>query len=121
MKWDSSDFPEWDEGGNQERSALVLLHGFTGTWRQFKPLLPMLEPHHRVIVPTLPGHVGGLPLKKRASPVSIAKTLAEQLKAHGIHDAHFVGGTLGGWACHLQARGLTKPTRSTSCAGAAPR
>ena len=66
--------PEWYEGG--QGSSLVLLHGFGGTWRMWKPLLPLLEPHHRVIAPTLPGHTGGVALARRASPVSIAEALA---------------------------------------------
>jgi pimeloyl-ACP methyl ester carboxylesterase len=118
MVSDPNQFPEWYEGGNPNGSTLVLVHGFTGTWRHFKPLLPMLEPHHRVIVPTLPGHVGGLPLKKRASPQSISEAFVEQLKERGIRDAHFVGGSLGGWVVYEMARaGLARSSLGLSPAG----
>ena len=40
-------------------TPLVLLHGFTDTWRTWKPVLPALEEHHDVFAPTLPGHHGG--------------------------------------------------------------
>lgn len=119
MKSDPNQFPEWYEGGNPNGSTLILLHGFSGTWRQYKPLLPLLEPHHRVLIPTLPGHVGGLPLKKRASPVSISEAFAEQLTARGIRDAHFVGCSLGGWMVYEMARfGLARSSLGLSPAGA---
>ena len=118
MASDPNQFPEWYEGGNPNGSTLILLHGFTATWRQYKPLLPLLEPHHRVIIPTLPGHVGGLPLKKRASPVSISEAFAEQLKERGISDAHFVGCSLGGWMVFEMARfGLARSSLGLSPAG----
>src|ERR1700739_4029233 len=41
---------------------LLLLHGIGAIWRVWSPVLPYLEPHHDVIVPTLAGHGGGAPL-----------------------------------------------------------
>src|SRR4051794_16579605 len=38
---------------------LVLLHGFTDTWRTWELVLERLERHHDVLAPTLPGHAGG--------------------------------------------------------------
>jgi pimeloyl-ACP methyl ester carboxylesterase len=108
--------PEWYEGGSG--STLVLMHGFGGTWRMWKPLLPLLEPHHRVIAATLPGHTGGIALNERASPVSIARAFAEQLKQRGIRDAHFVGQSLGGWCVYEMARfGLARSSLGLSPAG----
>lgn len=37
---------EWYEGGRG--STLVLMHGFGGTWRMWKPLAPLIEKRHRV-------------------------------------------------------------------------
>jgi len=34
-------------------TPLLLLHGITAIWRAWSPILPHLEPHHDVIVPTL--------------------------------------------------------------------
>lgn len=39
-------------------TPLVLLHGFTDTWRAWSALLPELEQAHDVFAPTLPGHAG---------------------------------------------------------------
>lgn len=109
--------PEWHEGGSGP--TLVLVHGFSVSWRIWKPVLPLLEKHYHVIAPTLPGHVGGLPLKERASPLSIARALAEQLRDRGITDAHFVGQSLGGWLAFEMARmGLARSALGLCSAGA---
>ncbi|PTU31868.1 alpha/beta fold hydrolase [Stenotrophobium rhamnosiphilum] len=117
MSTDPNRTPEWYEGGSG--STLVLLHGFSATWRQWKPLLPLLERHHRVLIPTLPGHTGGISLNKPASPVSISEAFAVQLKARGITQAHFVGNSLGGWMVFEMARyGLARSALGLSPAGA---
>lgn len=108
---------EWHEGGSG--STLVLVHGFTASWRIWKPVLPILEKHHRVIALTLPGHIGGIKLKKRASPQSIAEALASQLRERGITQAHFVGQSLGGWMAFEMARaGLARSSMGLCSAGA---
>lgn len=117
MSADPNRTPEWYEGGSG--STLVLLHGFGGTWRQWKPLLPILERHHRVLAPTLPGHTGGVTLNKPASPVSISEAFAKQLKARDINQAHFVGNSMGGWMVWEMARyGLARSSLGLSPAGA---
>ena len=40
---------------------LLLLHGFTGTWQHWRPLLDGLAARYEVIAPTLAGHDGGPP------------------------------------------------------------
>src|SRR4051794_38975985 len=87
---------------------MVLLHGFTDTWRAWTPVLPALEAHHAVFAPSLPGHHGG-----EAFPPGMTMTISRsldmierQLDARGIETAHFVGSSLGGWASfELAARG----------------
>jgi pimeloyl-ACP methyl ester carboxylesterase len=109
--------PEVYEGGSG--STLVLLHGFGGNWRMWQPLFKLLEPHHRVVAPTLPGHSGGVVLTKRASPVTIAEALAEQLRSRGITNAHFVGQSLGGFqAFEMVRHGLARSALGLSPAGA---
>jgi hypothetical protein len=46
---------------------LLVLHGFTDTWRTWEPVLPMLERRFEVLAPTLAGHAGGPPLGGDAS------------------------------------------------------
>src|SRR5271163_5128750 len=49
-------------------TPLLLLHGIGAIWRAWSPVLPYLEPHHDVIVPTLHGHAGGPPLDSEVAP-----------------------------------------------------
>jgi pimeloyl-ACP methyl ester carboxylesterase len=87
---------------------MVLLHGFTDTWRTWKPVLPALEAHHAVFAPSLPGHFGGEPFAPGAQ-FTIAASLdivERQFDGQGIERAHLVGNSLGGWgALELAARG----------------
>lgn len=93
-------------GGTGE--PLVLLHGFTDTWRAWTPVLPMLEQHHAVFAPSLPGHFGGeafAPGVKMTVEGSL-DMIERQLDSRGIDKAHFAGSSLGGWASlELAARG----------------
>lgn len=96
---------------------VVLLHGFTGTWHHWRPLLGELAGRYEVIAPTLAGHAGGPPLER--GTMSLA-TAADSLEGHlsdlGIGTAHFVGNSLGG-ALGLE---LAKRGRARSLVALAP-
>ena len=87
---------------------LVLLHGFTDTWRTWTRLLPALQSRHEVLAWTLPGHWGGEPWDQ-TMPYSARALLAvveHQFDDLGIERAHLVGSSLGGWlALQLATRG----------------
>lgn len=106
------------EGGSG--STLVLLHGLTATWQVWKPVLPLLAQHHRVIALTLPGHEGGPPLPAGVEPSIevFAELLAEDLRRRGIERPHVAGNSLGGWlALELARRGLVRSVTALSPAG----
>jgi pimeloyl-ACP methyl ester carboxylesterase len=87
---------------------MVLLHGFTDTWRTWTPVLAGLEAHHAVFAPSLPGHYGGEPIPAggRDMVEDSLDLIERQLDARGIEKAHLVGNSLGGWAAlELAARG----------------
>ena len=65
-----STFTPLHRGGSG--SPMVLLHGFTDTWRSWELVLPELEKHHDVLAPTLLGHAGGPPLEGEISDAAIA-------------------------------------------------
>jgi pimeloyl-ACP methyl ester carboxylesterase len=95
---------------------LVLLHGFTGTWRTWELVLPMLERHHDVLAPTLLGHAGGPPLEGELSTARVPDAIERAMDDAGFQTAHIVGNSLGGYiALHLAARG-----RATSVVALAP-
>jgi pimeloyl-ACP methyl ester carboxylesterase len=85
---------------------MVLLHGFTDTWRTWELVLPALERHHDVLAPTLPGHAGGPALTGEASDALLADAVEQAMDAAGFATAHIVGNSLGGFvALQMAARG----------------
>ncbi len=88
-------------------TPLVLLHGFTDTWRAWTPLLPELERRHDVFAPTLPGHAGADALGSELTWERLVDAVAESIAAQGFDGpVHLVGNSLGGWlALELAVRG----------------
>lgn len=101
-------------------SPLVLIHGFTGTWRVWRPLLETLEQHHDVVALTLPGHHGGPPVPRDAevSIAMLADGVERTLDAVGVQTAHICGNSLGGWlSLELARRGRARSVVGLSPAG----
>jgi pimeloyl-ACP methyl ester carboxylesterase len=97
---------------------MVLLHGFTNDWRAWAPVLPLLEPHHSVFAPTLPGHLGGDEFPDGTPPSfsAMSDAVEREMDARGIEQAHLVGNSQGGWlALELATRG-----RALSVVGLCP-
>ena len=67
-------------------TPLLLLHGVGAIWRAWSPVVPYLEPHHDVIVPTLAGHGGGPPLDPQVAPSvqALADALEGELDRLGL-------------------------------------
>jgi pimeloyl-ACP methyl ester carboxylesterase len=99
---------------------LVLLHGLTGTWHHWRPLLGELAARYEVIAPTLAGHDGGPPFPSNL-PMTFAAS-ADSVEGHldelGVDTAHFVGNSLGGWvALELAKRGRARSVVALAPAG----
>lgn len=95
---------------------LVLLHGFTDTWRSWELVIPALERDFDVLAPTLAGHAGGPTLGERADDVALLDAVEAAMDAAAIERAHVAGNSLGGYlALRLAARG-----RATSVVALAP-
>src|ERR1700682_3913642 len=102
-------------------TPLLLLHGVGAIWRAWSPVLPYLEPHHDVIVPTLAGHGGGPPLDPQVAPSvqAIADALEDELDKLGLQKVHIAGNSLGGWlGIELARRGRARSLVLFSPAGA---
>jgi pimeloyl-ACP methyl ester carboxylesterase len=92
-------------------TPLVLLHGLGGTWRVWKPVLPLVEAHHTVYALTLPGHAGGPPLPDGVTPsvAALVDGVEAELDRLGIEQAHLAGNSLGGWiSLELARRGRAR-------------
>lgn len=102
-------------------SPLLLLHGIGAIWRAWSPVLPHLEPHHDVIVPTLHGHAGGPSLNSQVAPSvqALVDALEEELDRLGLDKVHIAGNSLGGWiGIELARRGRARSLVLLSPAGA---
>ncbi len=90
---------------------VVLLHGFTGAWHHWRPLLGELAARYEVIAPTLAGHAGGPPFDA-SLPLTLAgatDSLEEHLGELGVGSAHLVGNSMGGsLALELAKRGRAR-------------
>ena len=98
---------------------LVLVHGFTATWRCWKPLIADLVPRFEVIAPTLHGHDGGpIPGSPAHTLGAGADHLESQLDELGVGTAHFVGNSLGGaLSLELAKRGRARSVVAISPGG----
>jgi pimeloyl-ACP methyl ester carboxylesterase len=99
---------------------LLLLHGFTGTWHHWRPVLGALAARYEVIAPTLAGHDGGPPFDV-TGPLTFASS-ADHLERHldeiGVGTAHVVGNSLGGaLALELAKRGRARSVVAFAPAG----
>jgi pimeloyl-ACP methyl ester carboxylesterase len=99
---------------------LLLLHGFTGTWHHWRPVLGELVARYEVIAPTLAGHDGGPPFDM-TGPLTFASS-ADHLEGHldelGVGTAHVVGNSLGGaLALELAKRGRARSVVALAPAG----
>ncbi|MBO0863544.1 MAG: alpha/beta fold hydrolase, partial [Mycobacterium sp.] len=92
-------------------TPLLLLHGISAIWRAWSPVLPYLEPHHDVIVPTLPGHAGGPPLDSQTAPSieALTDSIEDELDRLDLQQVHIAGNSLGGWiGIELARRGRAR-------------
>jgi pimeloyl-ACP methyl ester carboxylesterase len=99
---------------------LVLLHGFTGTWKHWRPVLGELVARYEVIAPTLAGHDGGplYPASSPPTPAAAADLLEAQLDELGVSTAHVAGNSLGGaLALELAKRGRARSVVAIAPAG----
>jgi pimeloyl-ACP methyl ester carboxylesterase len=102
-----------------EGPPLLLLHGFTDTWRTWEPVLPKLERRFEVFAPTLAGHAGGPPFGHGgATDEAIADAVEAALDGAGWEAAAVAGNSLGGYlALRLAERGRARAVVAIAPAG----
>ena len=88
----------WDEQGEGGR-PLVLVHGFTGSRKDFAPLLPDVADLGRTLAPALRGHADGYHASDPAaySLDAAAADLVAWLDALGIERFDLLGHSMGGF------------------------
>jgi pimeloyl-ACP methyl ester carboxylesterase len=104
-----------------EGEPVVLLHGFTGHWRHWRPVLADLVARYEVIAPTLSGHNGGPPYPEGIAlekVVNAGDALERHLDSIGVGTAHIVGNSMGGTlALELAKRGRARSVVALSPGG----
>src|SRR5437763_8918020 len=99
---------------------VLLLHGFTGAWHHWRPLLGDLVARYEVIAPTLAGHDDGPPYEA-GNPMTFhgaADHLERHLDEIAVDTAHVVGNSLGGaLALELAKRGRARSVVALAPAG----
>jgi len=102
-----------------EGPSLVLLHGFTDTWRTWEPILGRLEERFEVLAPTLAGHAGGPDFPADgASDDAIVDAVEAALDAAGWEAPAIAGNSLGGFvALRLAERGRARSVVALAPAG----
>jgi pimeloyl-ACP methyl ester carboxylesterase len=110
-------FTPFHRGGSG--TPMVLIHGFTDTWRTWELVLPMLEREHDVLAPTLAGHAGGPALSGDAPPEDqVVEAVERAMDEAGFERAHLAGNSLGGYvALQLAARGRAQSVVALAPAG----
>jgi pimeloyl-ACP methyl ester carboxylesterase len=104
-----------------EGEPVLLLHGFTGHWRHWKPVLADLVARYEVIAPTLSGHNGG-PAYPSGMGLEKVADAGDSLERHldelGVGTAHLVGNSMGGaLAMELAKRGRARSVVAFSPGG----
>jgi pimeloyl-ACP methyl ester carboxylesterase len=99
---------------------LVLLHGFTNTWRAWLPVIPELSRRFDVLAPTLAGHCDADAIRDgaEATVATLADAVETELDGAEIETAHLAGNSLGGWlALELAKRGRARSVVALAPAG----
>ncbi len=112
----ASGFSEAHRGG--EGPPLLLVHGFTDTWRTWELVLGALERSHEVLAPTLPGHAGARRGEGPLGAEALVAGLERAMDDAGWDTAHVAGNSLGGYlALQLAARGRARSAVALAPAG----
>ncbi len=112
-----SAFGDHHRGG--EGPPLLLIHGFTGTWRAWGPVIGLLEEQFDVLAPTVAGHTGGPDFPEGGTLDDILDGLEAMMDEVGWTRAHVAGWSMGGQlALEMAARGRALTVTAISPAGA---
>jgi len=83
---------------------LVLVHGFLGSSKMWKPQIDFFKDHFRIITPDLPGFGKSNKAKAHNSIQSISNYLLNSLKEKKIYKFHLLGHSMGGMIAQEMAK-----------------
>ena len=94
---------EYVERGDPQGEALVLLHGFTGSWRSWELILPRLPRAYHTYAPSLRGHGDSGKPRCCYRPADFAGDVIAFLDALEIARVTLIGHSMGSFIAHLVA------------------
>ncbi len=100
---------------------LVLLHGFLGSSKMWKPQIDFFKYHFRVITPDLPGFGRSNKAKSHNSIQSIANLLLDCLEEKKIDKFHLLGHSMGGMIVQEMAKKSGGKISKLVCYSTGPR
>ena len=100
---------------------LVLVHGFLGSSKMWKPQIDFFKYHFRVITPDLPGFGRSNKAKSHNSIQSIANLLLDRLEEKKIDKFHLLGHSMGGMIVQEMAKKSGGKISKLVCYSTGPR
>jgi pimeloyl-ACP methyl ester carboxylesterase len=102
-----------------DKPPVVLLHPFLLSGNVWHDVVPVLSDHHQVFTPTLLGHCGGPPVRRRPVRIwDVIDAAEEYLDENGLQRPHLAGNSMGGFvALELARRGRAASVCALSPAG----
>ena len=100
---------------------LVLVHGFLGSSKMWKPQIDFFKDHFRIITPDLPGFGKSNKTKSHNSIQSIANLLINCLEEKKIHKFHLLGHSMGGMVVQEMAKKVGDKISKLVCYSTGPR
>ena len=100
---------------------LVLVHGFLGSSKMWKPQIDFFKDHFRIITPDLPGFGKSNKAKSHNSIQSIANLLINCLEEKKIYKFHLLGHSMGGMIVQEMAKKIGDKISKLVCYSTGPR
>ena len=100
---------------------LVLVHGFLGSSKMWKPQIDFFKDHFQVITPDLPGFGKSNKAKSHNSIQSIANLLINCLEEKKIHKFYLLGHSMGGMIVQEMAKKVGDKISKLVCYSTGPR
>ena len=100
---------------------LVLVHGFLGSSKMWKPQIDFFKDHFRIITPDLPGFGKSNKAKSHNNIQSIANLLINCLEEKKINKFHLLGHSMGGMIVQEMAKKVGDKISKLVCYSTGPR
>ena len=100
---------------------LVLVHGFLGSSKMWKPQIDFFKEYFRIITPDLPGFGKSNKIKSHNSIESLAKLLLDCLEKKKINKFHLLGHSMGGMIVQEMAKKDANKISKLICYSTGPR